>query len=180
MTSIGWTDPRKNSGELLWPGRVTQANLEDLKVSLGSYRYAGQYQQRPAPTEGGIFKRFWWRFWRPAHMDLQPVQVRTSEGEVLNIAAVAIPAQLDTVIQSWDMAFKDGANSDYVVGQVWGAVQADRFLLDQRRQRMDMPATKEAAEKCLGMAESGNQARGGQGEWSGDHPGTAARGRGID
>jgi len=48
------------------------------------------------------------------------------------------------MIQSWDMAFKDRATSDYVVGQVWGAVRADRFLLDQRRARMDMPATKDA------------------------------------
>ena len=52
---------------------------------------------------------------------------------MLNIAAVRVPAQFDTMIQSWDMAFKDLATSDYVVGQVWGAVQADRFLLDQRR-----------------------------------------------
>jgi len=47
-------------------------------------------------------------------------------------------------MQSWDMAFKDKATSDYVVGQVWGAQGADRFLLDQRRARMDMPATQEA------------------------------------
>jgi phage terminase large subunit-like protein len=43
-----------------------------------------------------------------------------------------------------DMAFKDLSTSDYVVGQVWGAAKADRFLLDQRRERMDMPSTKEA------------------------------------
>jgi predicted phage terminase large subunit-like protein len=48
------------------------------------------------------------------------------------------------MIQSWDMAFKDLATSDYVVGQVWAARKADRFLLDQTRQRMDMPSTKEA------------------------------------
>jgi predicted phage terminase large subunit-like protein len=143
-TSIGWTDPREESGQLLWPEKVTQANLAELKVSLGSYRYAGQYQQRPSPAEGGIFKRSWWHYWRPAHLDLPPVQIRTAEGEVLSIQAVPVPAQFDTMIQSWDMAFKDLATSDYVVGQVWGAVKADRFLLDQRRERMDMPSTKEA------------------------------------
>jgi predicted phage terminase large subunit-like protein len=42
------------------------------------------------------------------------------------------------------MAFKDKDTSNYVVGQVWGAKGADRFLLDQVRARMDMPATKEA------------------------------------
>jgi phage terminase large subunit-like protein len=122
--------------------------LEDLKVSLGSYRYAGQYQQRPSPAEGGIFKRFWWRYWKPGHLDLPPVQVRMLNGEMLSVQAVPVSAQFDTMIRSWDMAFKNLATSDYVVGQVWGALNADRFLLDQRRDRMDMLSTKEAV-KCL-------------------------------
>jgi predicted phage terminase large subunit-like protein len=145
-TSIGWTDPRKDFGDLLWPARFSRTSLEGLKVSLGSYRYAGQFQQRPSPSDGGICKRFWWRYWRPAHLDLPPVQVQT-DGEVLSIQAVPVPAQFDTMIQSWDMAFKDLATSDYVVGQVWGALKADRFLLDQCRARMDMPSTKEAVKQ---------------------------------
>ena len=143
-TSIGWSDPRQQAGELLWSAKVRAEDLQSLKTTLGSYRYAGQYQQRPSPAEGGIFKRCWWRFWRPAHMDLPPVMVRTADGETLSIQAVPIPAQFDTMIQSWDMAFKDHATSDYVVGQVWGAAKADRFLIDQCRARMDMPATKDA------------------------------------
>jgi phage terminase large subunit-like protein len=86
----------------------------------------------------------WWRYWRPAHMDMPCVPVRLPDGRALNIAAVPVPAEFDTVIQSWDMAFKDKDTSDYVVGQVWGANGADRFLLDRVRARMDMPATKEA------------------------------------
>jgi predicted phage terminase large subunit-like protein len=143
-TSIGWTDPRQVAGELLWPDKVTAAHLEGLKVSLGSYRYAGQYQQRPAPAAGGIFQRGWWRFWGPAHRDLPPVALRLPDGGVLNIRVVPVPAQFDTMIQSWDMAFKDKDNSDYVVGQVWGVKGADCFLMDQFRGHLDMPATKEA------------------------------------
>jgi hypothetical protein len=119
-TSIDWTDPRVEAGELLWPDKVTAAHLEALKISLGSYRYAGQYQQRPAPAEGGIFRRSWRHYWRPAHMDLPGVPVRLPDGGVVNIQAVPVPAEFDTMIQSWDMAFKDKATSDYVVGQVWG------------------------------------------------------------
>jgi predicted phage terminase large subunit-like protein len=144
VTSIGWIDPRQQAGELLWPERVAQADLDNLKKTLGSYRYAGQYQQRPSPPEGGVFKRFWWRYWRPAHLDLPPIQVRMPDGKTAIIAAVPVPATFNTQIQSWDMAFKDSATSDYVVGQLWGALQADRFLLDQIRDRMDMPRTKEA------------------------------------
>jgi hypothetical protein len=47
-TSIGWNDSRQKVGELLWPEKVSQVDLDSLKVTLGSYRYAGQYQQRPS------------------------------------------------------------------------------------------------------------------------------------
>ena len=129
---------------MLWPDKVSRADLERLKVELGSYRYAAQYQQRPAPAEGGMFKRGWWRYWSPAHSHLPPVSVRMPDGEVRSIPAVPLPDRFDQVVQSWDLAFKDLATSDYVVGQVWAAVGADRFLLDQRRERMDMPRTMEA------------------------------------
>lgn len=64
-TSIGWTDPRHEVGELLWPQKFSAAQLDALKISLGSYRYAGQYQQRPSPAEGtsactSKFPRYRW------------------------------------------------------------------------------------------------------------------------
>lgn len=61
-----------------------------------------------------------------------------------SIAAVSLPEEIDSEIQSWDLAFKDKATSDYAVGQVWGSKGADRYLLDQSRARMDLPQTKEA------------------------------------
>jgi predicted phage terminase large subunit-like protein len=52
------------------------------------------------------------------------------------------------LLQSWDMAFKDLSTSDYVVGQVWAQGKgADRFLLDQVRERLDFPATLNAVRK---------------------------------
>jgi predicted phage terminase large subunit-like protein len=143
-TSIGWRDRRQQEGELLWPEKMSQSDLDSLKVSLGSYRYAAQYQQRPSPAEGGVLKRCWWRYWHPAHRELPPVQVRMADGTVQNVAAAPLPERFDQMVQSWDLAFKDLATSDYVVGQVWAALGADRFLLDQRRERMDMPRTVEA------------------------------------
>jgi hypothetical protein len=143
-TSIGWSDPRQELGELLWPEKVRAANLHDLKVTLGDYRYAAQYQQRPSPAEGGILKRGWFRFWRPAHQELPPVPVKMPDGQVRSIPALPLPPSFDDMVQSWDFAFKDLAHSDYVVGQVWAALGADRFLLDQQRERMDMPRSLEA------------------------------------
>jgi hypothetical protein len=50
-----------------------------------------------------------------------------ASGRILQVQPVPVPAQFDSMIQSWDMAFKDKATSDYVVGQVWGAKGAFRF-----------------------------------------------------
>lgn len=59
VTSIGWTDPRKHEGELLWPERVGQKEIEEYKRRLGTIGYAGQFQQRPVPAGGAIFKGDW-------------------------------------------------------------------------------------------------------------------------
>ena len=58
-TRIGFVDPRTADGELLLPERFSREAVEGLKVVKGSYGYAGQYQQRPSPREGGLFKRHW-------------------------------------------------------------------------------------------------------------------------
>ena len=55
--------------------------------------------------------------------------------------AVSLPAKFDLKLQSWDMAFKGTQKADYVVGEVQGALGADRYLLHQVRARMDMPET---------------------------------------
>ncbi|MFB9952041.1 phage terminase large subunit [Rhizobium puerariae] len=52
-------DPRTQDGELLFPERFPRDEVERLKKSKGSYAWAGQYQQRPAPRDGGMFKREW-------------------------------------------------------------------------------------------------------------------------
>ncbi len=58
-TIIGFRDPRTYDGELLDPERVPRATVDDLKRDSTAYAIAGQYQQRPAPREGGMFKRHW-------------------------------------------------------------------------------------------------------------------------
>lgn len=107
-------------GEPLWPWRFSKQELEEIRVDLGSQLWAALYQQRPAPVEGDMLKRHWWRYYDTP------------------------PQQFEQVIQSWDMTFKDAATSDFVVGQVWGRIGADKYLLDQVRERLDFPATVQA------------------------------------
>ena len=115
--------------------------LESLRNTLGSYRYAGQYQQRPAPAGGGILKKHWWRYWQPRGANLPPVPVKLPDGTVEQRKAVELPSRFDMQLQSWDMAFKDTKNADFVVGQIHAARGADRYLLDQSRDRLDLPGT---------------------------------------
>jgi predicted phage terminase large subunit-like protein len=123
-------DPRERAGELLWPDRIGEPEVEWLRGEQGSYAYAGQYQQRPAPGEGGIYKRDWWQ-----------------EYEIGENPAPK------TIIQSWDMAFKDRDESDFVVGQVWMTDLADRYLLAQVRARLDFVETVRAVKALTKFVE---------------------------
>ena len=110
----------RQPGEPLCPQLFTKETLEKTKVRLGSFWWNALYQQRPSPAEGGIFKRNWWQYYR------------------------RVPDRFDEIIQSWDMTFKDTKTADFVVGQVWGRKGANKYLLDQVRDRMDFPATIQA------------------------------------
>jgi len=63
ITKIGgqefFADPRQQNGELLFPERFPRDVIERDKKALTAYAVAGQFQQRPAPREGGLFKRHW-------------------------------------------------------------------------------------------------------------------------
>mgnify|MGYP001158973349 CR=1 FL=1 len=54
-TSLGFTDPRTEEGELLFPDRFPREVFDRDKKAMGSYAVAGQFQQRPAPRAGGFF-----------------------------------------------------------------------------------------------------------------------------
>ncbi len=143
-TSVGWTDPRTQPGELLWPERFGAQEIGNLKISLGSYATAGQLQQRPSPAGGGIFKRPWFKYFQPRGANLPPVIVRLPDGTQTSIPAIEAPHRVDEQIQSWDCSFKDLDTSDFVVGQVWARVGPHFLLGDQVRGRMDCPATVKA------------------------------------
>lgn len=124
-----WSDPRTEEGELLNPDRLSGSALEDMKATLGSYGYTGQYQQAPTPAEGGIIKKTWWRFFP------QPES--------------GYPPGVTDIRIFWDCAFKGTKTSDYVVGQCWGRRGPDYFLLDQVRGHWDFVETKDQARAFL-------------------------------
>ena len=107
----------REKDDLLFPAREGPAEIAMAKKELGSVGYAGQYQQEPSPDIGGILHRDWWQRYG------------------------TMPARFDLQLQSWDCTFKDAITSDYVVGQVWGKIGAQYYLLDQVRGQWDIVAT---------------------------------------
>ena len=142
-TCIGWTDPRTRERELLFPALFPLEAIEQAKRDLGGQGFAAQHQQRPSPEEGGVIKRHWWNYWQYPGQNLPPVTVRLASGDVLEKAPIILP-EIHEFAQSWDCAFKDTKSADYVVGQCWGRVGANRFLLHQDRARRDLPGTVQA------------------------------------
>ena len=121
------TDPLgRQHGEFMQSARGrSRAQWEQRKATAGSRTWNALYQGRPAPAEGGAFRREWWRHWHH------------------------VPP-LHRVIQSWDMAFKGTDKSDYVVGQVWAIDGADSYLLDQVRGRWTFTETLAQVQQLRG------------------------------
>jgi predicted phage terminase large subunit-like protein len=96
----------------LCPERYISEDLGVIRRTLGSFKFACLYQQRPAPLEGGVLNRDWFQFWRPESL---PVDGRT--------------------VISLDPTFK-ATGSSFVVAQVWRESFPNFYLLDQVRDRM--------------------------------------------
>ena len=131
-------DPRTEAGELLWPTHIPERELQRIEQTIGSFRAAGQLQQRPAALEGELLKRAWWRFYDPGLL---------AEHQIRQLP------RFSRIVASWDTAFKDKTTSDYVVGQVWGIHRADRYLLYSYRQRANLQATKDAMRAAYAWVE---------------------------
>ncbi len=126
-TKIGWKDPRKKRGELLWGNRFGAAEVADAKLRLAPRGFSAQHQQNPSQEEGAIFKRDRFKYFANDPR--------------------AIVGQMDEVVQSWDMSFKDLDTSSKVAGHVWGRKGGDRFLLDRICEHLDFVESIEAVEK---------------------------------
>jgi predicted phage terminase large subunit-like protein len=143
-TALGWLDPRNEFGSLLWPEQWGREAVDRMKVTLGSYAYAGQYQQRPVPRGGGIIKKHWIRYWYDPNVlaNPEPVQVQLPDGEWVEATQEPFHVKEDTsTLSSWDCSFKGGIKNDYVVGQIWHRNGGKFYLLDQFRAKADFPDT---------------------------------------
>lgn len=146
-TSCTVEPDHRQPGEALCPERYDLTKLAKLKRRVGSYYWNALYQQGPSPDEGDIFKRQHWRYWRPKGIVLPPVAIKRTDGSVIEIEAIELPTAFEQMAQTWDCSFKDVSTSDFVAGQVWGKLGADKFLLDYYKERASIVTTMEQITK---------------------------------
>ena len=108
---------RREVDEVLHPEREPIDVLEELKASMGSQGFSAQYQQEPVPAGGALIKRDWFRSY-----------ARTPERR---------PG--DRIVQSWDTASKASKTNDFSVCTTWLIRDADYYLLDVLRARLEYP-----------------------------------------
>lgn len=109
-------------GEALVPDLHPIDKLLEMRAGVSDYFWSAMYQQSPKTVGGAVFKDAGVKYYLPKDL----------------------PGKFDQIIQSWDMAFKDTAASDFVAGQVWGKVGADVYLLEEVHERLGFTASKQA------------------------------------
>lgn len=108
----------RKEGGLLHPERLPGDLLERRREELGSYVFAAQYQQRPAPLGGGIVKWAWFK-----RHETSPER-RSG----------------DLIVQSWDTASTADEASDYSVCTTWLVKsRQNAWLLDVYREKLEFP-----------------------------------------
>jgi predicted phage terminase large subunit-like protein len=113
----------RRTGDALHSAREPRSVLDEIRKTLGSYAFAGQYQQSPAPYGGGLVKLEWFR--------------RYEEHE--------LPKQFDFIVQSWDTANKASELANYSACTTWGVKQKRSYLIHVLRQRLGYLELKASA-----------------------------------
>lgn len=130
---ITWEDPRTEPGELLWPERFPQEEVESLKRDLGPYAYAGQMQQRPEPAGGGVIKREWWQLWPDRSCGRCDVPSGYDACATCKTPVGFFPP-MDYVLASLDTAYTEKEMNDPSALTIWGVfhgsqtAQANRVI----------------------------------------------------
>jgi predicted phage terminase large subunit-like protein len=107
----------RHAGEVLHPERESKEVLESLRAELRDEIFAAQYQQQPVVPGGDMIKRDWVR-----RYDQLP--------------------KSGHIIQSWDIANKQGEENDYSVCVTLLAHENRYYLIDVLRGRFDFPTLR--------------------------------------
>jgi len=105
----------RQEGELLWPQRFGEKEIEEAKTDLGSAGFQGQHQQDPRPQAGGFFKREWWKYYDELPMN----RIRR--------------------VMFIDCAEKPGVTNDFSVWATWDETPTGFYKVDNVADKVTFP-----------------------------------------
>jgi predicted phage terminase large subunit-like protein len=112
-------DKHRRVGDALWPEKYPLAELKKRRATGGEYDWASLYQQRPAPSGGGLFKEEWFA---GKFVDVAPANARRARG--------------------WDTAGTEGAG-DWTCGVRIAEVDGIFYVEDVRRKQIGPSAVND-------------------------------------
>ncbi|MDR1696112.1 MAG: phage terminase large subunit [Endomicrobium sp.] len=121
---------KRKVGDVLHPEREDIVKLNETKSSMGSYNFAGQYQQNPTSRGGNVIKREWLKFYK----------FKDLENNVWGRLGGC------RICQSWDTASKIEQHNDYSVCITYLAAydsmecRGKIYILDVFREKLEFPA----------------------------------------
>ena len=119
-------------GDPLWPTRYDAEELGTIKRAIGSYNWASQYQQRPAPSGGGFFHKKHFRYFHERggayileRPDAEPVEVIQADCRIM---------------QFIDTAMTDKTYSDFTACLTLATTpDGEGLVLDVARAKLEVP-----------------------------------------
>ena len=129
----------RKKGELLCPARFPQSAVDEIKNGgLTAYQYAGQYQVRPVPLGGGLFKE----------EHIRRYEYGAGGTIILHAAGgdKVIHRSDLKILQTIDLASSTKTSADYFVSLVAGHYDGMMLLLSIFRKRLEGPQQIPAAE----------------------------------
>lgn len=113
------------AGHLLHEDRFGEQEIRRLRSEMTEQDFEAQYNQRPLPPGGALFKLQW----------LKRYNARPPVHEIQGI------------FQSWDTAYEVAEGNDYSVCSTWALCGKRYFLLDIFRERLQFPDLERAVYK---------------------------------
>lgn len=123
IIKVGNFEKKIYKGELLFPEREGEKEINMLKSDMGSYFFNAQYQQKPMTNNCGMVRTEW--------------LLRYEEDY-----------SFENIYLSFDTAIKAGVNNDPTLCSVWGEYKNNYYLIDVFRKWLEYPELKKES-LCL-------------------------------
>jgi len=112
----------RKPGDLLHQSRFGKEEIARFRSEMGERDFEAQYNQRPMPPGGALFKLEWLQRYE------WPIPSR----------------KLEAIVQSWDTAYDIEANHDFSACTTWGLSGDNYYLLDVFREKLEFPNLQKA------------------------------------